>query len=372
MPSDGRIERLAEHLDVPSEELRFWRAPGRVNLVGEHIDYLGGRVLPFACDLEVLCAATPRPGEVVLSSLEEPGRATVPLDGPAAADGWAAYVAGVVGALREAGLRMEGVRGALTSTIPVGAGLSSSAALEAVVALAVTGGVRPPAEVLREAEHRATGVPCGLMDQVAVLHGRAGHALLLDCSTGGREQVPLPGSIGFVVVDTGTRRRLADGRYAERQREASRALASLGRDAGLDGLTPADVETLPDPGRRRLRHAVGEHRRVDEAAEALRVGDAEGLGGLLEASHASLRDDFEVSSEALDTAAEAIRGVNGCLGARLVGAGFAGCVLGVVRAGAEGAVATEAADRLRGRLPGCRAFGVHAVDGAGPAEVLRA
>lgn len=382
MPSEERLRRLVERIEG-RDGLHLWRAPGRVNLIGEHIDYLGGRVLPFACDREVLLAAVPHAREVVLSSLEEPEPAVVPLDGEPELAGWTRYVGGVVAALREAGLGVRGVRGALSSSIPIGAGLSSSAALEAAVALAVTDARPVPPEVLREAEYRATGVPCGVMDQAAVLGGRAGHALLLDCGTGEVEALRLPESLGFVVVDTGTRRRLTDGRYAERQREVVRAFEVVRRRTGaerLDDLRPEDVDELGEPedmdelgepGRRRLRHAVTEQRRVDEAVRALRAGDLETLGALLDASHVSLRDDFEVSSEALDDAVDAVRSIDGCLGARLVGAGFAGCVLAAVRAEATEGVAAEASRLLEGRLPGVRSFPVQAVDGAGPAEDVR-
>lgn len=373
MPSEERLRRLVERIGSRGD-LRVWRAPGRVNLIGEHIDYLGGRVLPFACDREVLLAAVPNPGEVVLSSLEEPEPAVVPFVGESDLAGWARYVGGVVAALREAGLGVRGIRGALTSSVPVGAGLSSSAALEAAVALAVTESRPVPPGVLRDAERRATGVPCGLMDQAAVLGGLAGNALLLDCGTGEIEALRLPEGLGFVVVDTGTRRRLDDGRYAERQREVVRAFEIARRRSGverLDELEPGMADQLGaelgEPGRRRLRHAVAEQRRVRDAVEALLGEDLEGLGALLDASHASLRDDFEVSSEALDQAAGAVRSIAGCLGARLVGAGFAGCVLAAVRIGASEEVAAEASRLLEDRLPEVRSFPVVAVDGAGPA-----
>lgn len=368
MPSEERLRALLDRVGDRGG-LELWRAPGRVNLIGEHIDYLDGRVLPFACDREVTLAAVPHADAVLLESLEEPGRVLVPLEGSAELEGWGRYVGGVVAALRDAGIGVRGVRGALTSSIPVGAGLSSSAALEAAVALAVTGGGPVPPAVLREAEHRATGVPCGLMDQAAVLGARAGHALLLDCRTGATEAIPLPEGLGFVVVDTGTRRRLEDGRYAERQREVRGVFDVARRRLGveaLDELDPGGPDELApevgEVGRRRLRHAVGEQRRVDEAVRALRDGDLEGLGALLDASHASLREDFEVSSEALDRAVDVVRAEGGCLGARLVGAGFAGCVLAAVRGGRE----SEVSGRVEARLPGARAFEVRAADGAGP------
>lgn len=295
-----------------------------MNIVGEHIDYLGGTVLPFACSLELRVTCVPEAdGGVTLTS--------------AAGEPLEHHVAAVVRKLREAGYQTGGVRGEVTSDIPVGAGLSSSTALEVAVALAVTGGARVAPEVLRRAEQLATGVPCGLMDQTTMLRARAGHALLLDCSSGEAEHVEIPPSFGFVVVDTGTRRALADGRYAERRAEVERGHP------------------------RRRRHAETEQERVFAAAEALRGEDLAGLGEILDASHASLRDDFEVSSEALDRAVACVRAHEACAGARLVGAGFAGCVVAVVRKEAE----DEAAAFVEERLPGARAIAVQAVDAAG-------
>lgn len=290
-----------------------------MTILGEHIDYLGGTVLPFACDREVIVRAVVRPGPVELSS---------PVASPAR------YVDGVLAALEEAGTPVIGCSGRIGSSLPMGAGLSSSAALEAAVALAVTGGTRVDPVVLQRAEQLATGVPCGVMDQTAVLGGRAGHALELDCATGAVEHVPVPESIAFVVIDTGTRRSLDDGRYAQRRAEA---------EAGHP---------------RRSRHAASEGRRVVEGVDALRRGDGAALGALLDECHASLRDDLEVSSAALDAAVAAATARPECHGARLVGAGFAGCVLALVD--------PEAVTRFVDAIgeSGLDAFRVRAVDGA--------
>jgi galactokinase len=306
---------------MPSETTRTWRAPGRVNIIGEHIDYLGGTVLPFACDLELTVVAGPgRGNEVAFTSLDPDGADPKP------------YVDGVVDALREDGRHVRPTRGAITSDIPVGAGLSSSAALAAGIALAVTEGEPISPELLQRAERKASGVPGGIMDQTAVLEGRAGHAIVLDCATGATDHVPIPDSVGFVVIDTGTRRALSDGRYAQRRAEV---------EAGE---------------RKRVRHAETEQRRVYDAVDALRAGDVAVLGALICDSHASLRDDFEVSSDVLDRAVEVAVSVPGCTGARLVGAGFAGCVLAVVEA--------EATDAVVAVFDA--AYAVRAVDGAGP------
>jgi galactokinase len=304
------------------------------------VDYAGGTVVPFACDLETRLVTAPLDGEVHLLSLDVPGEVRIPLEHPmGAGEGWGRYVAGVVEALREAGMQSHGFRGVLSSTIPAGAGLSSSAALESVVALALLEGERPAPHVLQRAEHLAVGVPCGVMDQVAVLHGVADHALAIDCAAVTWSPLRLP-SISFVVVDTGTRRGLDDGRYAQRRSEV---------EEGLE---------------RRLRHVETENRRVADFISALGVGNLETMGGLVDASHASLRDNFEVSSPDLDRAVEVARTQDGCLGARLIGAGFAGCVLALVRGSAPAFVrAVEAA------LPGSHAVSVSAVDGAGSIEI---
>jgi galactokinase len=271
---------------------RTFRAPARGNIIGEHIDYIGGTVLPFACDLELTVTATRTDGPVSFESVDG-------LDASAHADG-------VFRALEEAGLPVQPCRGRIRSTIPHGAGLSSSTALEVAIALALTGGTKPPPHVLQRAEQLATGVPCGVMDQTAILESKAGHAILLDCSTGHFEHIAVPDSVGFVVIDTGTRRKLTDGRYAQRRSE-------------LEAGHPA-----------RRAHALTEQGRVSAAAHALRDGDAASLGALVSASHASLRDDYEVSSPALDAAVVRAEAHPSCFGARLVGAGFAGCVLAVV------------------------------------------
>lgn len=300
---------------MPSED-RTYRAPARVNIIGEHIDYVGGTVLPFACDLELRITARPTDGAIVFEST----------DGLDCRE----HVRGVVRALEEAGADVHRRSGEITSTIPHGAGLSSSTALEVAIALALTDGAKPSPEVLQRAEQLATGVPCGVMDQTAILESRAGHALLLDCSTGAFEHVPVPDHIGFVVIDTGTRRRLTDGRYAQRRAE-------------LEAGHPA-----------RRAHALTEQVRVSAAAHALRAGDIASLGALVSDSHTSLRDDYEVSSEALDAVVDAATQHPWCHGARLVGAGFAGCVLAVV----DAAAARDLAERF------AAAWVVGPVDGA--------
>jgi galactokinase len=289
---------------MPSRAAATYRAPGRVNIIGEHIDYVGGTVLPFACDLELIVTATPTDGPSMFTSERDDLR-------------FEHHVDGVARALEEAGLTVHPCRGDIRSTIPPGSGLSSSTALEVAIAMALTGGVKPPPDVLQRAEQIATGVPCGVMDQTAILFARAGHALLLDCSTGAFEHVLIPDTVAFVVIDSGTRRELSDGRYAERRRE-------------LEAGHP-----------RRRAHVLTEQARVSAAAGALRAGDTASLGALVSASHASLRDDYDVSSSALDETVAAAESHPACFGARLVGAGFAGCVLAVADPAGAGDLAAS-------------------------------
>jgi galactokinase len=230
------------------------RAPGRVNLIGDHTDYTGGLVLPLAIDLETTVAGERGGGTVVLRSDGEPGEVAVPLDidDPAGVDPpWGRYVAGVVAQLRPS----TGFRGTVSSSVPVGAGLSSSAALEVAVALAL-GFDGPPLELARlcqAAEHAATGVPCGIMDQLASAAGVAGHALRIDCTTSTVDPVPLPDGLDILVVHSGERRALAGTAYAERRAQCAAAAALVGP---LREATVADVEAIRDPVLRRRARLV--------------------------------------------------------------------------------------------------------------------
>ncbi|HVF76644.1 MAG TPA: galactokinase [Acidimicrobiales bacterium] len=309
------------------------RAPGRVNLIGDHTDYTGGLVLPMAVNLETVVDGTREGDHVSLVSADEPERALVSLsvDDPAAVSPpWARYVAGVVAVLRPA----TGVHGTVFSTLPLGAGLSSSAALEVAVALAVgfEGTPLELAHACQEAEQRASGVPCGIMDQLASAAGVEGHALLIDCTTFEVMPVPVPDGLDVVVVHSGVERGLGGTAYAQRRAECEAAARQLGplRDATL-----ADAEGIDDPViRRRARHVVSENARVQAFAEALAAGRTGDLGPLMAASHASLRDDFEVSIPALDDLVEHLASTPGVLGARLTGAGFGGCVVALAEPGA--------------------------------------
>jgi galactokinase len=307
-------------------------APGRVNLVGDHTDYTGGLVLPMAIDLGTTVTGEPGGDRVTLRSATEAEPAVVPLDvdDPAAMEPpWARYVAGVVAELRPG----TGFTGEVTTTLPVGAGLSSSAALEVAVALALgtTGPVAELAALCQRAEQRASGVPCGIMDQLASLAGVDGHALLIDCHDLTVRPVRVPSWLEVVVVHSGEERALAGSAYAERRAQCEAAEARVGplRLASIDALGAIDDGVV----RRRARHVVTENARVRGFAAALEAQDAATAGALMVASHASLRDDFEVSTAALDALVDRLCAVPGVHGARLTGAGFGGCAVALVDRG---------------------------------------
>ena len=309
-------------------------APGRVNLIGEHTDTTGGLALPMAIQLATTVTGERGGDRVVLRSASEAEVADVPLDveDPAGvAPGWARYVAGVVAELRPT----AGFTGTVSTTLPIGAGLSSSAALEVAVALALGGPTDPMALALlaQRAEQRAAGVPCGVMDQLTSAAGVAGHALLLDCRSLEVTPVALPDDLEVVAVHSGETRTLATSAYADRRRECEAAERVVGplRDIGRGG----ELDRIEDPiVRRRARHVVTENERVRAFVAALEAGDLTVLGELLAASHASLATDFEVSTPRLDALAADLSGRPGVIGARLTGAGFGGCVMALCRPGA--------------------------------------
>jgi galactokinase len=354
MLSDTLLSAFTHRFGAPP--LFLVRAPGRVNLIGEHTDYNDGFVLPLAIDRAVTIALRPRPGDqVALHSLDFPQQpAAFPLDAvrraaPApAGEGWAEYVRGVAWALHEAGYPLAGWEGVLAGDVPVGAGLSSSAALEMAVAraFAAAGGWPwdPPAMALagQRAENAWVGVNCGIMDQMISAAGVAGHALLIDCRTLASEPAPLPPGTAVLVLDTNTRRGLVDSAYNERRAQCEAAAAFFGVPA-LRDVTPSGFERrsagLDPVTRRRARHVVGENERVLHAVAAMRAGDAGAVGALMNASHASLRDDFEVSSPALDAMAACAQRQPGVYGARMTGAGFGGCAVALVEDAQAEAVA---------------------------------
>ncbi|WP_017559028.1 galactokinase [Nocardiopsis baichengensis] len=320
-----------------------WTAPGRINLIGEHTDYSDGFVLPFALPQALDAAAARRAdGTARLRSLQSAqacGIRTADLE-PGAVEGWAAYPAGALWVLREEGLPVDGLDLLVDSTIPFGAGLSSSAALScaAVMAAASVHGAAPgPQEIVRMArrvENDFVGMPCGVLDQSASMLSTAGHALFMDTRTLETEQVPFdPGAHGLtvLVVDTRAPHRLVEGHYADRHRTCQEAARALGLPA-LRDVQDLDraLAALPDPTvRRRVRHVVTENQRVLRTVEHLRAGRLREVGPLLTASHTSLRDDYEVTVPEVDTAVRAAL-EGGALGARITGGGFGGCVIALV------------------------------------------
>ncbi|HEX5366616.1 MAG TPA: galactokinase family protein [Acidimicrobiales bacterium] len=311
--------------------LRAW-APGRVNLVGDHTDYMGGLALPMAIGLGTEVTGERGGDWVMLGSDGFEGVAEVPVGGvadPATVEPrWARYVAAVVGEIRPA----DGLVGTVHSTLPSASGLASSAALEVAVATAL--GVEPgdpvaTARALQRAEHAAVGVPCGIMDQLVSLAAVEGSALRVDCDTLELRHVPFPDDAEVVVVHSGSHRELSSSAYARRRAECEEAERVVGP---LRTASPVDVEQIDDPLlRRRARHVTTENERVDALCEALTGGQLAVAGELLAASHASMRDDFEVSTPALDEIVAAVRGVPGVYGARVTGAGFGGCVVVLCR-----------------------------------------
>jgi galactokinase len=329
----------------------IWAAPGRANLIGEHTDYNDGFVLPLAIDHRVMVAAARRADDRLrLISLEKGERALILSDiGPGLVEGWAGYVAGAVWSLACEGVAVGGLDLVLTSDVPVGSGLSSSAAVECATVLATRDLYGGPDDLARlaliaqRAENEIVGVPSGIMDQMASMACTAGHVLLLDTRSLAAEQVPIDldaAGLTLLVIDTGVSHALADGAYAERRRACEEAARLLGLPALRDA-TEADVaaaaDLLGDVGHRRARHVVTENSRVLEVVAHLRAGRLEAIGPLLTASHESLRDDYEVSAPELDTAVEAAL-TTGALGARMTGAGFGGCALALVPAVEAGAV----------------------------------
>jgi galactokinase len=312
-------------------------APGRVNLIGDHTDYTGGLALPMAIDLgvDVALERDETLDRVELVSGDQPGRATVDRAQPLASVGddaprWARYVAGVV----ETATPPAGGIGTVSSNLPIGAGLASSAALEVAVALALGFEGTPVqlAQACQRAERVAAGVPCGVMDPLASACGRHGHALLLDCASLVVSPVALPDEVEVVAVHSGRARGLAGSAYAARRAECEAAEAVVG---ALREATAAEVGSIRDPVlRRRARHVVTENARVRAAAQAIAAADLASAGAEMTASHRSLAADFEVSTPSLDALVDELLGTPGVLGARMTGAGFGGCVVALTEPGA--------------------------------------
>ena len=311
---------------------RVARAPGRVNLIGDHTDYTGGLVFPMAVDrwtdieFEPLDAAI----ELVSADETEPVRLPLRIDDPTdVSPAWGRYVAGVVSEMSPS----TGIRGRVSTTIPIGGGMSSSHALEVAVALALgfDDGVVELAKLTQRAENRASGVPTGIMDQFSIAGGVAGHALLMDCGALTITPVPMPEGVD-VVVQFIAHRTLVGSAYADRVAECAAAEREIGP---LRHASAADAERIADPVvRNRALHVVAENQRVLDFAEALRARDLGTAGALMVASHVSLRDLYETSIPVMDAAVERLMATPGVHGARMTGGGFGGCVVALAEPGA--------------------------------------
>ena len=357
------------------------RAPGRVNLIGEHTDYNDGFVLPMAIDRAVWIALRPtEDGAVRVHSLDFGETQGFELDHLAShGSGWIEYVQGMAWVMGKHTRRLHGWEGVTAGDVPIGAGLSSSAALElaAARAFAAVSGIawnpREMALAAQTAENQWVGVMCGIMDQMISASGQSGHALLIDCRSLETRAVPLPPGTAVVVLDTATRRGLVDSAYNDRRAHCEAAADALDVDA-LRDVTVEDFAAregeLEPVMRRRARHVVTENARTLEAAGAMERGDAARVGVLMNESHASLRDDFEVSRRELDVMVELAQAHPACLGARMTGAGFGGCAVALVRAeGAEDFAASvtaayQQATGLEPKLYVCSASAGASIEGA--------
>ena len=351
-----KLQDLAVHVSTEFKKIYGrpprWiaAAPGRVNIIGEHTDYNDGFVLPMAIEFySVMAADRPVDGRevITLRSTLEAEKATIDLSRPVApgAPKWGNYPRGVVAGFQERGIQPGGLDVLLHSTVPLGSGLSSSAALEVCTATlleAVTGRTLDPVEkalLCQKAEHDFAGVPCGIMDQFISALGREGHLLLLDCRTRKTESVPMQDpSVALLIINTNVKHELSGGEYAERRAQCEEAARNLGvkslRDVTVEQLEKAKSK-MRDLVYRRARHVIGEISRTVRAAGSVRQSDWPAVGQLMYASHVALRDDYEVSCPELDAVvkiAEAIGEKGGVYGCRMTGGGFGGCCVALVKA----------------------------------------
>ena len=356
LPADPAARRLG--VATPDTRVRAV-APGRVNLIGDHTDYAGGWVLPMAVDRSTTVDLRRHGSVLDLVSADSPLAVTLPLDGqsgPASNPEWSRYVHGVVATLRP----HQGGSGVVSTTLPLGAGLSSSSALTVALALALgfEGTVLDLARLCQRAETLGSGVPGGIMDQLCAGAGVEDNALLIDCTELTVRPVPLPDGCEVIVAHCGSARTLVGSEYADRRRDVEAAATLIGplRDVVGHGWDEIGDDRL----RRRARHVVTENGRVLACAAALESGDVVGAGALMSESHRSLRDDFDVSTPDLGSLVEELEALDGVYGARLTGAGFGGCVVALAEAGTL--------DRV-GELPSGRsAWVVNATAGASVVE----
>jgi len=319
------------------------RAPGRVNLIGEHTDYNDGFVLPMAIDRAIWIAVRPRTDRFArIHSVDFEAEAVFSLDDLKKEQGWAEYLKGIAHILQAEGYKLSGWDGVMMGDVPRGSGLSSSAAVEMATArvFASVSNLKWDAAYMarigQRAENQWVGVNCGIMDQMASAASKEGHALFLDCRSLEIQHVPLPDHVAVVVMDTSTRRGLVDSAYNERRSQCEEAARFFGvkalRDVSLDEFEERK-SGLNEVVMRRARHIITDDQRVLDAMQAMRTNDLVRLGNILNAGHSSLRDDFEITNEALNQIVEAAQEQSSCYGARMTGGGFGGCAIALVDAG---------------------------------------
>ena len=371
--------KITEALESNS---RLFVAPGRVNIIGEHTDYNDGLVLPTNTALYTQLTVTPRMDRTVQAIAEHFGdKQSFSLDDIRRNDkpGWLDYLKGVAALLQAEGIRLSGADIKISGDIPLGVGLSSSASLElatAVAMLELSGTTMPPESVAllcQQAEHQFASVQCGIMDQYSVACCKRGEAMLLDCRNLQTTPVPLPKNLGMLLTSSGVKHRLSDGDYNDRAAECRKAVELISavdpnirtlRDLSLLSL-PGFADQLGDTLYRRSRHVVSEIARVTDACAAMTAGDIDSLGRLISASHASLRDDFEVSCSKVESLVEIADACNGVTGSRMVGGGFGGCVLSVMPIEKLNEAADEISENY-GAISGKPPW-VHSVSPADPA-----
>ncbi|MBC7877212.1 MAG: galactokinase [Anaerolineales bacterium] len=319
------------------------RAPGRVNLIGEHTDYNDGFVLPMAIDRAMWIALSPRDdSQIRIRSLDLETDAVFDLHSLAKGEGWVEYIKGMANELQNAGYKLKGFDAVMTGDVPRAAGLSSSAAVELATArafAAVSGfkwDATQMAQLAQKAENEWVGVNCGIMDQMASAAAKEGFALFLDCRSLGYQYAPLPENVSVVILDTSTRRGLVDSAYNERRSQCEEAARWFGvkalRDVSVaEFYRKTKEEKLDEVVLKRARHIVTENERVLEAVQVMKAGNVKRLGELFNASHDSLRDDFEVTNDELNIMVECAREQESCYGARMTGAGFGGCAVALVQ-----------------------------------------
>jgi galactokinase len=373
------IDRSPPAVSGLNRVMRHFHAPGRVNLIGDHIDYMGGTVLPMAIDRGTDLWARPRPDRLLVATSEnfpEVGDVVAHVDAtsPQPQWDWVNYLVAVVVALRHDGIEAPGMDVRVRGAIPNGAGLSSSASLELAMATAVNAIAGGGLDVVQlalagqRAENEFIGVACGIMDQLSIAAGVAGHALAIDCGSLAVTPIAFPADIAVVVANTNQRRELSDSAYNDRRSKCEQAQTALRQplvDVAPDEI-PAAVAQLPEDLRAVARHVMTEQTRVAEFAEALRRDDRQAMGVLMRASHESLRDDFQVTGPALDAMAAAAWDAPGVIGARMTGAGFGGCTVNLVEQ-ASVADFTARVGRRYTRETGLQAtfYEVRSADGAG-------